>query len=130
MSESISNFITVIRNASRARKGECTAKYSKMHESIAEILKREGYISNFEFGTDSNGHKNLVIKLKYVDEQPAITDIQRVSKPGRRLYYKAKDIPRVLGGLGTGILTTNKGVMRDRDARRNNLGGEMVCAVW
>lgn len=130
MSESISNFITIIRNASRARKDTCTAKFSKMHQSIAEILKREGYISDFGTGTDDNGHKNLVITLKYVDEEPAITDIQRVSKPGRRLYYKAKDIPRVLGGLGTGILTTNQGIMRDRDARRNNIGGEMVCAVW
>lgn len=130
MSESISNFITIIRNASRARKDTCTAKFSKMHQSIAEILKREGYIAGFETGTDANGHKNLIITLKYVEEEPAITDIQRVSKPGRRLYYKAKDIPRVLGGLGTGILTTNRGVMRDRDARRANLGGEMVCAVW
>ena len=130
MSESISNFITIIRNASRARKDTCTAKFSKMHQSIAEILKREGYISEFGTGTDDNGHKNLVITLKYVDDEPAITDIQRVSKPGRRLYYKAKDIPRVLGGLGTGILTTNQGIMRDRDARRNNIGGEMVCAVW
>lgn len=130
MSDSISNFITIIRNASLARKETCTAKYSQMHQGIADILKKEGYISGYNESEDAKGHKSLVIKLKYVDETPAITDIQRVSKSGRRLYYRSKDIPRVLGGLGIGILTTNQGIMRDRDARRDNIGGELLCAVW
>jgi small subunit ribosomal protein S8 len=130
MSDSISNFLTTIRNAYSAGKEVCECKFSNMHWAIANILKDEGYLRDVSEGQDKNGFKNIVITLKYVDETPAITGIKRHSKPGRRLYYKSTEIPRVLGGLGIGILTTSKGVMKDREARRNKVGGEMVCAIW
>ncbi len=130
MSDTISDFITIIRNASSAGKTTCTGRYSKIHWSIANILKDEGYIRDVTEGTDDKGHKNIVITLKYVDDMPALTDIRRHSSPGNRLYYSSKDIPRILGGLGVAILTTSKGVIKDREARRMNVGGEMVCSVW
>jgi small subunit ribosomal protein S8 len=125
----ISDFLTVIRNGYRAGKETCETRYSKMHLSIAEILKAEGYISEVE-KIDEEGKQSLVIKLKYVDEVPAVTGIKRVSKPGRRMYFQSRDIPRTLGGLGVGILTTSRGVLKDRDARREKVGGEMICAIW
>jgi small subunit ribosomal protein S8 len=130
MSDTISDFITIIRNAYRAHKDQCTAQYSKMHWSIAQILKQEGFLRDVREGQDENGHKNIELTLKYVDEVPALTGIQRHSTPGRRLYYSYDKIPRVLGGLGVAILTTSKGVMNDRAARRDKVGGEMVCSVW
>jgi len=130
MSDTISDFLTIIRNAYQAGKESCQCKYSKMHLSIASILKEEGYIRNVAEAQDANGHKCLVIELKYIDDTPALTGIKRISKPGRRMYFQSREIPRTLGGLGIGILTTSRGVMKDRDARRQNLGGEMICSVW
>ena len=130
MSDTISDFLTIIRNASRAHKESCTANYSRMHWSIAQILKQEGFVRNVQESKDSNGHKAIEIELKYVDDVPALTGIQRHSTPGRRLYYSYNEIPRILGGLGVGILTTSKGVMNDRTARRQKVGGEMLCSVW
>ncbi len=130
MSDTISDFLTIIRNAYRARKEQCLAPYSRMHWSIAQILRQEGFIGEVREGKDANGHKAIEISLKYVDEVPALTGIQRQSTPGRRLYYSYNEIPRVLGGLGVGILTTSKGVMNDRNARRQKVGGEMLCSVW
>lgn len=130
MSDSISNFITIIRNASRAGKETCLARKSKVHLRIAEILKEEGYLRDVRESTDAHGHPALVLELKYVDEQPAINEIKRQSKPGRRLYYGANEIPRTLNGLGFSIMTTSKGVMTDRNCRREGVGGEMLCAVW
>ena len=126
----ISDFLTRIRNASRAGKAECVAPHSKLKASIAKILLDEGFISSVAEGVDANGHKTLVVALKYVDGEPSINGIERVSKPGLRLYSKSAEIPRVLNGLGVCILTTPKGVMKDRDARRNKLGGELICNVW
>lgn len=130
MSDTISDFLTIIRNAYRAHKDQCSAQYSKMHWSIAQILKQEGFVREVREGQDANGHKNIEIELKYVDEVPALTGIQRHSTPGRRLYYSYDKIPRVLGGLGVAILTTSKGIMNDRSARKQKVGGEMVCTVW
>ncbi|MFP4281676.1 MAG: 30S ribosomal protein S8 [Opitutales bacterium] len=130
MSDNISDFLTIIRNAYSARKDTCTAKYSKLHRAIAEILKEEGYIRAVGEAEDDNGHKCLLIELKYVDDAPALSGIKRVSRPGRRLYYQSREIPRTLGGLGVGILTTSRGVLRDRDARQQNVGGELICSVW
>lgn len=130
MSDTISDFLTIIRNGYRAHKETVEARYSKIHWSIAQILKEEGYLRDVQEGQDKNGHKNIVLNLKYVDDVPALTGIQRHSKPGRRAYYKHNDIPRVLGGLGIGILTTSRGVIKDREARRQKVGGEMVCSVW
>ncbi len=130
MNDPISDFLTRIRNASLARKAECSAQQSKLKRAIAGILKDEGFIRGFEERKDERGHPELVVQLKYVDGVPAITGIKSVSKPGCRLYYKATEIPRVLGGLGVAILTTSKGVVNDRDARRNKVGGELICNVW
>ena len=128
--DTIGDFLTIIRNASSARKESCTTQHSKMRAAIAAILKAEGYINDFSEGQDEKGFKTLTVTLKFAGNTPAITGIERHSTPGRRLYYGCKDIPRVLGGLGVAILTTSKGVMRARDAREAGVGGELVCKVW
>lgn len=130
MTDPISDFLTRLRNASSAKKAEAVAPHSKMKESIAAILKAEGFISNYADGKDELGHKTLVVQLKYVNEVPAITNLDRVSTPGRRLYYSYSEIPRVLNGLGISILSTSRGLMKGQDCRRNKVGGELVCNVW
>ncbi|HTX65390.1 MAG TPA: 30S ribosomal protein S8 [Opitutaceae bacterium] len=130
MTDPISDFLTRVRNASKAAREECVAPYSKIKEALATILKAEGYIADFAPGVDADGHKTLVVKLKYVDSAPAITGLRRLSTPGRRLYCRAGEIPLVLNGLGVAILSTSKGLMKDQDCRRNKLGGELVCSVW
>ena len=130
MADSISDFLTVIRNASLARKDSCTGRYSRLHLRIAEILKEEGYVRDVAASEAKSGMRSLTVTLKYVDGTPAISGISRMSRPGRRLYYSASDIPRVLGGLGIAILTTSQGIMKDREARKKNVGGEVLCSVW
>ena len=130
MTDPISDFLTRLRYASRARLDECVAPHSKLKESLAGILKSEGYVTDYQTGTDDAGHKTLVVKMKYVDGQPALTGIDRVSTPGRRLYFGYTEIPRVLNGLGISILSTSKGLLKDQDCRRQKAGGELVCNVW
>jgi small subunit ribosomal protein S8 len=130
MTDPLSDFLTRLRNASKARLDECVMPHSKLKESVAAILKVEGYIADHDTGADEQGHKTLRVKMKYVDGAPAITGLSRVSTPGRRLYYRYTEIPRVLNGLGIGILSTSKGVMKDADCRRNRSGGELICNVW
>jgi len=129
MSDPISDFLTIIRNAYRAGKETCDTRYSKIHHRIADILLEEGYIREVE-KADVDGKPVLRISLKYVNEVPALTGIKRVSRPGRRMYFQSRDIPRTLGGLGVGILTTSRGILKDRDARQQKVGGEMICAIW
>ncbi len=128
--DTIGDFLTIIRNASAAKKGKAITPHSKMRLALLSILKAEGFINDYSEGEDAKGFKTLEIHFKYVDDTPAITGIERHSTPGRRLYYGAREIPRVLGGLGVAILTTSKGVMRARDAREHGVGGELVCKVW
>lgn len=128
--DTIGDFLTIIRNASAARKETCATQHSKMREAIASILKEEGFINDFRETEDERGFKAIEISLKFVGATPAITGIERHSTPGRRLYYGYREIPRVLGGLGLAILTTSKGVMRAREAREKGVGGELVCKVW
>jgi small subunit ribosomal protein S8 len=130
MTDPISDFLTRIRNAMKAGLTECAAPHSNIKAAIARILKDEGYIVDFADGQDENGHKTVVVKLKYVDSAPAITNLRRLSTPGRRLYYRYREIPRVLNGLGISILSTSKGLMKDQDARRQKLGGELICSIW
>jgi small subunit ribosomal protein S8 len=130
MTDPISDFLTRLRNASKAKLAECVIPHSKLKESVAAILKSEGYIVDHANGADAQGHKTLVVKMKYVDGAPAITGLTRVSSPGRRLYFSYTDIPRVLNGLGIGIISTSKGLMKDADCRRNKAGGELICNVW
>ncbi len=130
MTDPISDFLTRLRNASKARLDECIQPHSNYKEGLAAILKTEGYVSEVSTGADEAGHKTLVVKMKYVDGAPAITGITRVSSPGRRLYFRYTEIPRVLNGLGISIVSTSKGLMKDADCRRNKAGGELVCNVW
>jgi small subunit ribosomal protein S8 len=87
-------------------------------------------VSDYYEGTDENGHKTIVVIIKYVESTPAIANLRRLSTPGRRLYYGYREIPRVLNGLGISILSTSHGLMKDQDARRQKLGGELVCSIW
>lgn len=130
MIDPISDFLTRVRNASRAKLAECAAPHSRLKIGLAQILQAEGYIAGHGEGVDDDGHKTVVVKLKYVDGIPAITGLARVSTPGRRLYTRSSEIPRVLNGLGMSILSTSRGLMKDRDARRQKVGGEIVCNVW
>ena len=130
MTDPISDFLTHLRNASKAGLAVCVSPHSQLKESLANILKAEGFVRDVATGTDERGHKTVIVTMKYVDSAPVITGLKRSSTPGRRLYTGYSDIPRVLNGLGIAIISTSKGLMKDQDARRNKLGGELVCTVW
>jgi small subunit ribosomal protein S8 len=130
MTDPISDFLTRLRNASKARLETCVCPHSNLKLGIAMILKAEGYISGYNDGVDELGHKTLIVTMKYVDGTPAISGLNRASTPGRRLYFSYSDIPRVLNGLGISIISTSKGLMKDADCRRNKAGGELICNVW
>lgn len=130
MTDPVSDFLTRLRNAYKAGLAECVSPHSNLKESLAAILNSEGFVSGVSLSTDDRGHKTLVVKLKYVDNAPAVTNLSRVSTPGRRLYYSYTEIPRVLNGLGISILSTSKGLLKDQDARRQKVGGELLCKVW
>ena len=130
MTDPVSDFLTRLRNASKAGLAECVSPHSKLKESLAGILKAEGYVVDHSDSVDEQGHKTLVVKMKYVDNAPALTNLSSVSTPGRRLYYGYSEIPRVLNGLGISILSTSKGLLKDQDCRRQKLGGELICNVW
>ena len=130
MTDPISDFLTHLRNASKAGLAVCVSPHSKLKESLAGILKTEGFVRDVASGTDERGHKTIMVTMKYVDSAPVITGLKRSSTPGRRLYTGYSEIPRVLNGLGISIISTSKGLMKDQDARRNKLGGELVCTVW
>lgn len=129
MSDPISDFLTIIRNAYRSGKETCETRYSKLQLRLAQIMQEEGFIRSVDL-VDEDKKQKLIITLKYVNETPALTGIKRVSRPGRRMYFQSREIPRTLGGLGIGVLTTSKGLLKDRDARKENVGGEMICAIW
>lgn len=130
ISDPISDFLTRLKNASRAGNEVFTAPHSKTKEAIAKILEAEGYIWNYEVGTDGK-FKELKVKVKYSDSgTPVLTDVKRVSKPGVRRYVGAGDIPRVLNGLGISIVSTSKGLKTGAHARREKLGGELLAFVW
>lgn len=106
------------------------APYSKIKFEIARILKQEGYISNFELDTNAGVHPQLKVVNKFINRTPAITGLKRVSKPGLRKYVASTEIPRVLGGIGISILSTSKGLMSGREAKKQNVGGELLAFVW
>jgi small subunit ribosomal protein S8 len=130
MTDPISDFLTHLRNASKAGLAQCVSPHSKLKESLANILKNEGYVRDVATGTDERGHKTVVVTMKYVDSAPVITGLKRTSTPGRRMYSGYSELPRVLNGLGIAIVSTSKGLMKDQEARRQKLGGELVCTVW
>lgn len=127
----ISDMLTRIRNAVRARHARVELPSSKLKIEIARVLKEEGYISTYKVVDDGKAHKVLRVFLKYApDKRPVITDLQRVSHPGSRRYVGAGKIRSVVGGLGINILTTPQGVMTGRAARKARIGGEVLCEVW
>lgn len=132
ISDPISDFLTRIRNAIRAGHPIVDIPHSKLKVHIAEILKQEGYIRDFaEDGEDGQPKRTLRILLKYhPDSGAAIRGLQRVSKPGLRKYSGATDMPRVLSGLGIAIISTSQGILTDRQARQQNIGGEVLCHIW
>ena len=131
VNDSIADMLTRIRNAQTARHETVTLETSKMKKTIAQILLDEGYISAFDEVENAGKNKNLVISLKYVNKnQKVITGLKRISKPGRRIYASCEELPKVLGGLGIVIVSTSKGVMTDREARKLGIGGEVLAYVW
>ncbi|MCD6288427.1 MAG: 30S ribosomal protein S8 [Candidatus Hydrogenedentes bacterium] len=130
MTDPIADLLTRIRNASSARHEKVDVPASNLKEQIARILKREGYIADYR-RIEDNRQGVLRIYLKYeTDRKPAISVIERISKPGRRQHVKATEVPRVIRGLGIAILSTSSGVMTDKEARAANVGGEVLCYVW
>jgi len=130
MSDPLGDLLTRIRNGQRSRKPVVTSPASKLRANVLEVLKREGYIRGFSRDEVGPGLAELTIELKYHGGDPVIRDIARVSKPGRRVYSKIKDLPREYGGLGISILSTPRGVMSDAEAREANVGGEVLCKVF
>jgi small subunit ribosomal protein S8 len=130
LTDPVADLLTRIRNAINARHQKLDVPASKLKLEIARILKEEGYVANFK-ATEEEGRKVLRIYLKYSpDSAAAISNLQRISRPGCRVYVGRNEIPRELGGLGINILTTPKGVMTGRQARKQGLGGEILCEVW
>lgn len=129
-SDPVADMLTRIRNGCRARLERVDIPRSKLKERIADILKTEGYISDYRVISDKR-QGTLEVKLRYGDgREPVIEGIQRVSRPGRRIYHASDEIPQVRNGLGVLIMTTSKGLMTDRQARKDHIGGEALCAVW
>ena len=130
VSDPLADMLTRIRNGHMVKHTRVDVPTSKMKVSLAKILKEEGYIKNYKVLKDQP-HGVLRIYLKYYDgNQPVITGLKRLSKPGRRIYVKTDEIPRVLNGMGVAVLSTSKGVLADREARKQKLGGELLCSVW
>lgn len=136
VNDTISDMLTRIRNANLAYKTSVSLSKTKLHEKICQILQEEGFIDRFYSSEDSH---EIVVNLKYQKStlsgsgslgKPCITNLKRISKPGLRIYTNSREIPKVLGGLGILILSTSKGLMTDRQARKSRLGGEIVCSVW
>jgi len=131
MTDPIADMLTRIRNANKARFKKVDVSMSGVNVNIAKVLKQTGYINNYDKVKNEKGRQALEIILKYPDsKRTVITNIKRVSKPGRRVYVPADRIPKVLNGLGISILSTSKGVITDAEARELNVGGEVLCNVW
>lgn len=135
VNDTISDMLTRIRNACLTKKLTVLIPQNRMTQQISQILEKEGFIHTFQLSDDS---KNLILKLKYRSKQTlqgkrkesCITNLKRISKPGLRIYANHKDIPRILGGAGTVILSTPQGLMTDREARAQGIGGEILCSIW
>ena len=129
VTDPISDFLLRIRNASKAQNLRVEIPAAKMKQGLVEILKKESFIHDYSIVEDSK--QNIIkIQLKYRDGSSAITGMKRISKPGLRIYKDATQLPRVLNGLGTAIISTSKGLMTDREARSQSAGGEVICYIW
>ncbi len=129
LTDPIADLLTRVRNGTLARKSEILVPYSRMKAEIVRILKQEGYITDFEVDTEPVVPQ-IKIATKTVNRTSAITGLKRISRPGLRRYVGAKDIPRVLGGMGISILSTSRGILSGREAKKQNLGGELLAYVW
>jgi small subunit ribosomal protein S8 len=130
MSDPLGDLLTRIRNGQRASKSKVQAPSSKLRKNVLEVLKREGFIREYRTVTGDRGFEVIEIELKYHEGTPVIREIARISKPGRRVYSKIKELPRYYNGLGMAILSTPRGVMADHEARAANVGGEILCRVF
>ena len=130
VSDPLGDMLTRIRNAQRARHSTCMAPASKLRANVLDVLRREGFIRGFAAEELRPGVAQLRIELKYTEGEPVIKEITRISKPGRRVYSKIKELPRVYAGLGISILSPPRGVMSDAEARAANVGGEVLCRVF
>jgi small subunit ribosomal protein S8 len=130
MNDPLGDMLTRIRNAQMRRKPKVSTPGSRLRANVLDVLKSEGYIRGYSSTEFGNGRTEFEIELKYYDGQPVIREIQRVSKPGRRVYSAVQAMPRVANGLGITIISTPKGVMADHSARENNVGGEVLCKVF
>ena len=128
MTDPISDMLTRIRNASRALQPTVAVPHSRIKESLANIFKQEGYVASV--AVEAGVPKTIKLKLKYQGKKSVIEGLRRISKPGLRHYVGATEIPRVLGGLGVAVISTSEGVMTDVQARKKNLGGELLCHIW
>jgi small subunit ribosomal protein S8 len=129
LSDPIADFLTRLRNAAKSHRGDVAVPYSKMKEEITRILKQEGYLADYEIDRDSKPPV-IRITMKFVHRTPALTGVKRVSRPGLRKYVASKDVPRVLGGMGVAIISSSRGVMTGREAKKENVGGELLAVVW
>ena len=130
MTDPLGDMLTRIRNAQMRKKIKVTSPTSSLRQRVLEVLQSEGYIRGYSKVDFDSGRSELEIELKYYDGEPVIREIQRVSKPGRRVYASVRNLPRVMDGLGVSILSTPKGVMSDAEARDQNVGGEVLCRVF
>jgi small subunit ribosomal protein S8 len=130
MSDPLGDMLTRIRNGQRTGKSKVRAPASKLRANVLDVLKREGYIRDYRTEASDRGLAEVEIELKYNEGAPVIQEIARVSRPGRRVYSKIKELPRVYNGLGITILSTPRGVMSDQEARAANVGGEVLCRVF
>jgi small subunit ribosomal protein S8 len=129
VTDPIADFLTRVRNATRAKKPRVEIPASKMKVGLTEILKNTGYVIDYEI-IDDNKQKKINLVLKYKNGIPAITGLKRISKPGLRVYKAADKLPRVLNGLGTAVISTPKGLLTDKEARNLLVGGEVICYIW
>jgi small subunit ribosomal protein S8 len=128
LSDPIADYLTRLRNAARANRQDVTVPHSRMKEEISRILKQEGFISGYE--VERTGRPQIKVSLKFINRTPALTGLKRVSRPGLRKYVGSEDVPRVLGGMGISILSTSRGIMTGREAKREHVGGELLAVVW
>ena len=129
LTDPIADMLTRIRNANLAKHNTVKIPFSKIKESLANILKSEGYINNFEVKEEGT-KKDIIVSLKFMDGEAVIKGLKRISKPGRRVYTSVESLPKVLGGLGIAVVSTPKGVITDKECRKHSVGGEVLCYVW
>ena len=130
LSDPISDGLTKIRNASLAKHPVVEVRFSRLFAQILDVLKQEGFIRTYKTAGETPALRVLRVYLKYAKKTPAIMHLIRISKPGARIYRKADELPRVLGGLGVAIVSTSKGIVTERDAYHRRIGGEVICYVW